>query len=139
MLLFDRNWKLANSSEHLRIFISLTLHISFSLSLSLISFFLSRPRLLSIHPLPNGFRTDSLVFATNWREASADNNNNTNNNNNNNNNNNYIVYRMNIIIVNVFKLYSKRVVRLRVCVNFSRRNRFIFNRGRERGGGEAGR
>lgn len=67
------------------------------------------PRLLSIaiqhfRAVPNGFAR----LLQEMRKASAD--------------NNYIVIEC-IIIVNVFKLYSKWIVR----VNLSRRNRFIFN------------
>lgn len=97
----------ANSSERQFIFWDAHLHclrVFFSFI-----FFFFYPRLLSIaihhfRAVPNGFAR--LLQET--RKASAD--------------NNYIVIEC-IIIVNVFKLYSKWIVR----VNLSRRNRFIFN------------
>lgn len=102
---FDRNWKQrilrnANLSFGMRIYIV-------SVFSSLLYFFFY-PRLLSIaiqhfRAVPNGFAR----LLQEMRKASAD--------------NNYIVIEC-IIIVNVFKLYSKWIVR----VNLSRRNRFIF-------------
>lgn len=104
---FDRNWKQrilrnANLSFGMRIYIV-------SVFSSLLYIFFFYPRLLSIaiqhfRAVPNGFAR----LLQEMRKASAD--------------NNYIVIEC-IIIVNVFKLYSKWIVR----VNLSRRNRFIFN------------
>lgn len=97
----------ANSSERQSIFWDAHLHclrVFFSFI-----FFFFYPRLLSIaiqhfRAVPNGFAR----LLQEMRKASAD--------------NNYIVIEC-IIIVNVFKLYSKWILR----VNLSRRNRFIFN------------